>query len=270
MDAKVERCKLSACFALCIKGETRLPEFSIPSINLSLSLQCGGLGGKSNSHREDGEGAMVASRSSLANCCLLVLISFCVLRLWDRIDYGTLTLILPLANTTAAGGVKDAVDRGAGRRNYIVRFFEYKDAADHRAYLQGKIELDGWEWIERQNPASKFPTDFGLVAIDDLVRTAVIEALERLELVKDVSADLSYSRSALSEEAGRVGAFVDGKKRPGKIFSSMSYSERDYYATAISNSSISWNRHLLMQARIFQERRITTSNLDLLFYLIST
>ena len=197
---------------------------------------------------------MVAYRSYCANYFLLVLISFCLLHFRDRINRETLTLTLPEANTTAVNDVKDdadVVDRGAARSNYIVRFVEYKDAEDHRAYLQGKIELDGWEWIERRNPAAKFPTDFGVVAIDESARTSLIEELERLELVKDVSADLSYSRSVLAEGAGRVGAFVDGKKRPGKIFSSMSYSEGEYYATDISNSTISWNRHLLMQARFF-------------------
>lgn len=190
---------------------------------------------------------MVASRSSFAYYFLLVLVSFCLLRLGDRINYETLTLTPPRTNTTAVSDVNDVVDREAARRNYIVRFVEYKDAEDHRAYLQGKIGLDGWEWIERRNPAAKFPTDFGVVAIDDSVRTALIEEFERLELVKDVSADLSYSRSVLAEGDGRVGAFVDGKKRPGKIFSSMSYCEGECYATAISNSTISWNRQLLMQ-----------------------
>lgn len=194
---------------------------------------------------------MVASRSSFAYYFLLVLVSFCLLRLGDRINYETLTLTPPRTNTTAVSDVNDVVDREAARRNYIVRFVEYKDAEDHRAYLQGKIGLDGWEWIERRNPAAKFPTDFGVVAIDDSVRTALIEEFERLELVKDVSADLSYSRSVLAEGDGRVGAFVDGKKRPGKIFSSMSYCEGECYATAISNSTISWNRQLLMQARLF-------------------
>lgn len=198
---------------------------------------------------------MVAYRSYCANYLLLVLISFCLLRFRDRINYETLTLTLPGTNTTAVRDVNDedaeVVDRGGTRRNYIVRFVEYKDAEDHRAYLREKIELDGWEWIERRNPAAKFPTDFGLVAIDDSVRTSLIEEFGTLELVKDVSADLSYSRSVLAERADRGGAFVDGKKRPGKIFTSMSYSEGVYYAPDISNFTISWNRHLLMQARFF-------------------
>ncbi|KAF5934710.1 hypothetical protein HYC85_025839 [Camellia sinensis] len=46
----------------------------------------------------------------------------------------------------------------------------------------------------------------------------------------------------------RVGAFVDGKKRPGKIFTVMSFSEGGNYVAAVTgNKSISWKRHLLMQ-----------------------
>lgn len=75
--------------------------------------------------------------------------------------------------------------------------------------------------------------------------------------MKDVNLDLSYRRRELLSEGGRkretAGAFVDGKKRPGKIFTSMSFSERDgrdgeHLATGISNSSLDWGRHLLMQA----------------------
>lgn len=106
----------------------------------------------------------------------------------------------------------------------------------------------GWRWIARRNPASAYPTDFGLVSIEEgPAREGLIGEIGRLGLVKDVSLDLSYGRGLLRESGDRVGAFVDGMKRPGKIFTSMSFSEGEgeYYTTAISNSSISWRRHLL-------------------------
>ncbi|XVE98166.1 hypothetical protein REPUB_Repub03eG0082400 [Reevesia pubescens] len=126
--------------------------------------------------------------------------------------------------------------------NYIIRFTDYKPASDHRSYLESSLRSDGWEWIERNNPAAKFPTDFGLVSIKDSVKEAVIEEIERLRLVKDVNFDLSYNRGLLG------GAFENEQKRPGKIFTSMSFSEEKHvHDSGLSNSSINWSRHLLMQ-----------------------
>lgn len=116
------------------------------------------------------------------------------------------------------------------------------------------MKFGGWEWIERKNPASKFPTDFGLVWIEDSKRDVLIGKFEELELVKDVSLDLSYQRVILEEngvkDEGKVGSFVDGKKRPGKIFTSMSFSEADGDNAKVANTSnmrISWGRNLMEQ-----------------------
>ncbi|KAL5768834.1 hypothetical protein ACOSQ2_015617 [Xanthoceras sorbifolium] len=131
---------------------------------------------------------------------------------------------------------------GVSPNDYIVRFTEYKKADDHLSYLKSGIRSDGWEWIERKNPAAKYPTDFGLISIEEPLKQTLIEEIERLKLVKDVNVDSSYRRELLE------GAFKDGKKRPGKIFTSMSFNEGEYYATATtSNSTINWGRHLLMQ-----------------------
>lgn len=140
------------------------------------------------------------------------------------------------------------------RGNHIIRFTDYKKAEDHKIYLQKEVKFDGWEWIERKNPASKFPTDFGLVSIEDSKRDVLIGKFEELELVKDVSLDLSYQRVILEEngvkDEGKVGSFVDGKKRPGKIFTSMSFSEADGDNAKVANTSnmrISWGRNLMEQ-----------------------
>ncbi|KAG2718459.1 hypothetical protein I3760_03G221600 [Carya illinoinensis] len=143
--------------------------------------------------------------------------------------------------------------------NYIVRFLQYKPAEEHRDYLESSVRSDGWEWIERKNPSSKYPTDFGLVSIQEIARESVIGEIRKLGLVKDVNVDLTYRRGLLGQKrkgkAGAgdragVGAFVDGNKRPGKIFTAMSFSEGNgggEYYSAISNSSIRWGRHFLMQ-----------------------
>ncbi|XWS17268.1 hypothetical protein CRYUN_Cryun33cG0053100 [Craigia yunnanensis] len=128
------------------------------------------------------------------------------------------------------------------RNNYIIRFTDYKPASDHRSYLDSSLRSDGWEWIERRNPAAKFPTDFGLLSIKDSVKETLIEEIERLSFVKDVNVDSSYNRGLLG------GAFENEQKRPGKIFTSMSFSEEKHcHDSGLSNSSINWSRHLLMQ-----------------------
>ncbi|GAB4839213.1 Membrane-bound transcription factor site-1 protease [Ancistrocladus abbreviatus] len=134
------------------------------------------------------------------------------------------------------------------RSNYIVRFCHYKDAKDHRLYLQENVKAGGWEWIERRNPASRYPTDFGVVSMDESVKAALVKEFEQLDLVKDVSVDFSYTRSLFETKSECYGPFVDGKKRPGKIFTRMSFSEEvGVYGTVVVNKTISWRRHLMMQ-----------------------
>ena len=75
--------------------------------------------------------------------------------------------------------------------------------------------------------------------------------------MKDVNVDVTYRRDFLNEgRRDKDGAFVDGEKRPGKIFTSMSFSDDDgdgdgQYYTAITNSSIDWGRQLLSQVKFF-------------------
>ncbi|KAM6582260.1 hypothetical protein CsatB_009262 [Cannabis sativa] len=133
------------------------------------------------------------------------------------------------------------------RNNYIVRFLEYNRAEAHRDYLQLGLRSPGWGWIERRNPASRYPTDFGLVWIEESAREGVIGELERLGMVKDVNVDASYTRGLLKEES-RDGRFIDENKRPGKIFTSMSFSEAENeHGAEMSNSSFSLRRELLSE-----------------------
>ncbi|KAL0374342.1 UNVERIFIED_CONTAM: Subtilisin-like protease SBT6.1 [Sesamum radiatum] len=132
--------------------------------------------------------------------------------------------------------------------NHIIRFFQYKKAQDLREYLERNVKSNGWKWVERHNPAMKFPTDFALVSIEERLKEFLVGEFEKLELVKDVSLDVSYQRGVLEEKA--VGAFVDGKKRPGKIFTAMSFGEGENSTAAVANTSgvrINWRRNLMMQ-----------------------
>ncbi|XP_061343832.1 subtilisin-like protease SBT6.1 isoform X1 [Gastrolobium bilobum] len=119
--------------------------------------------------------------------------------------------------------------------NYIVRFLEYKLAEHHRAYLESNLRSQGWKWIERRNPAANYPTDFGLVSVEDSVKDGLTDEIRNLELVKDVHVDMGYKRDLLKHESS---SFVDVKKRPGKIFTSMSFSDSANYSSG---------RDLLMQ-----------------------
>ncbi|KAJ8532873.1 hypothetical protein K7X08_015762 [Anisodus acutangulus] len=130
-------------------------------------------------------------------------------------------------------------------RNYIVRFHHYKESEDLRNYLQNNVKFKGWEWIERKNPASRFPTDFGLVAIEESVKELLLENFRKLVLVRDVSLDLNYQRVVLEEKNEKIGAFIDENKRAGKIFTAMSFS--DDQSDAVANMTISWKRQLLIQ-----------------------
>lgn len=136
-------------------------------------------------------------------------------------------------------------------RNYIVRFLDYKIASDHRSYLEESLRSVGnWRWIERKNPAAAFPTDFGVVEVADSNRAHVIGEIEKLERVKDVYADSSYSRILFVDDGSeKDGSFFGEKKRPGKIFTSMSFEEGDGSDSPLINTTFSWKRNILMQVR---------------------
>lgn len=144
-------------------------------------------------------------------------------------------------------------NRTLTRNNYIVRFFDYKIGAEHRSYLEDNLRsLANWRWIDRKNPASDFPTDFGVVEIHDSNPKAVIDEIERLKGVRDVHADSSYSRRSLFVEDANAsendGNFFCPKKRPGKVFTPMSFEEEeDGDRSPLVNASINWKRKLMME-----------------------
>ncbi|GJU39271.1 subtilisin-like protease SBT6.1 isoform X1 [Tanacetum coccineum] len=100
--------------------------------------------------------------------------------------------------------------------------------------------LKNWDWIDRNNAASAFPTDFGLVAVDDTVANLVVGEFERLEMVKDVTVDTSYRLRSLLEMGG--GNEVE-KKKPGKIFTKMSFEAETV------NQTIDWGRRRVLSQR---------------------
>ncbi|KAK4349041.1 hypothetical protein RND71_031796 [Anisodus tanguticus] len=199
-------------------------------------------------------------RSVFTLSLISLLLSYTLLRLYPSISFPLLrspqnqTLALTISTESEPYTTAGPHDYQHHRRqqsysrNYIVRFHHYKVAEDLRNYLQNNVKFKGWEWIERKNPAAKFPTDFGLVAIEESVKELLLEKFRKLVLLKDVSLDLSYQRVVLEEKNEKIGAFIDENKRTGKIFTAMSFSEDQSYAVAnTSNMTISWKRQLLMQ-----------------------
>ncbi|KAI3883967.1 hypothetical protein MKX03_028603 [Papaver bracteatum] len=175
----------------------------------------------------------------------LALISIYILHL--RLSVDEIKVIQPNSENQNYNVTTNDGGEATSKRNYIVRFLDYKKADDHKVYLEENLGLfEGWKWIERRNPASAFPTDFGLVSIEQAFYTSLIERIGKLGFVKDVSVDLSYSRGLLSKDRRKRGSFDNGKKRPGKIFTSMSFSDGEYHSP-LSNSSISWQRKLMME-----------------------
>ncbi|CAN7114522.1 unnamed protein product [Brassica rapa subsp. narinosa] len=124
----------------------------------------------------------------------------------------------------------------ATHASYIIRFKHYEPAETHRIYLESEVRSGGWGWIERDNPAAKYPTDFGVLWIEESGREAVVGEIERLAMVKDVSVEFRYQRVLLG------GSFLDGEKRPGKIFTSMSFE-----GGADHSSNATSSRRLLAQ-----------------------
>lgn len=84
---------------------------------------------------------------------------------------------------------------------YIVRFRSYRQAADHKRELEDNLEGSGrdWQWLERINPASAFPTDFGLLKIERSRYEGLVRALRNVKSVKDVSPQMRFTRSLTSE-----------------------------------------------------------------------
>lgn len=197
---------------------------------------------------------MGTHRSSIFSLWLLfIFIAFFLYHFQPSIDSSqsqnlTLAPSKPISNSTESVKIQSQI----ARHNYIVRFLQYKRAEDHRTFLQSNIRSEGWEWVERRNPAAKYPTDFGLVSIENSVKEVLAEEIRKLGLVKDVNVDMSYRRGLLKDGRDRVGSFADGKKRPGKIFTAMSFSEgQGGHSSKISNTSAKWGRQLLMQVESF-------------------
>ena len=57
---------------------------------------------------------------------------------------------------------------------FIVRFRDYRMAVEHKTALLGGLGMDKhWKYVDRNNAAAKFPTDFALLSIELAVADTV-------------------------------------------------------------------------------------------------
>lgn len=170
------------------------------------------------------------------------------------------------------GGVGPVRALGEVNDEYIVRFKEYRHASEFKQALKEKLGGNGrvWQWLERNNPASAFPTDFALLRIKRTQYEDMLEALRKLEFVKDVSPQMRFTRSLTTEKSEdeysrRTGdkgpdekddefelngrEEVPESKPPGRLCTKLSFESEFEDATTplLANISLNHDRKLLLQ-----------------------
>ncbi|KAG0631776.1 hypothetical protein M758_1G278300 [Ceratodon purpureus] len=178
------------------------------------------------------------------------------------------------------GAIREEEEDGVGHvralgevdDEYIVRFKEYRYAGEFRRALEERLEGNGrvWQWLERNNPASAFPTDFGLLRIRRTQYEVMLEALRGLEFVKDVSPQMRFSRALMSESgeteqnSGTGREDLNGRcdvsdlegveevlesKPPGRLRTKLSCEDefQDVTPPLLANVSLNHGRSLLLQ-----------------------
>lgn len=175
-----------------------------------------------------------------------------------------------------AAGVGPVRASGEINDEYIVRFKEYRHASEFKRALREELGGDGrvWQWLERNNPASAFPTDFALLRIGRMQYDGVLQALRKLEFVKDISPQMRFTRSLTSEKSedeyiSRTGdderhgkcevsesedkEEMLGSKPPGRLCTKLSFeNEFKDVTTSLANLSLNYDRKLLVQVIHFR------------------
>lgn len=161
-----------------------------------------------------------------------------------------------VAATPGSGPPQGALlSQPAGDGLYIVRFRQYRMAADHLAALQAALAYgsppDSWQWVERHNPAAAFPTDFGLL------RLAAPEAALKVRCVSGDRAQCAAQRPFLRQHG------MAGKACMARLCAA---SKHGYRQRVRASSSLLC--HVMLQSRLEQlpfvkgvhpERRLTRS-----------
>ncbi|KAL4525136.1 hypothetical protein Ndes2526A_g07218 [Nannochloris sp. 'desiccata'] len=122
---------------------------------------------------------------------------------WQQ-NYVNGTVDTSLSSSSSLGSVSPAALERP-RRNidslYIVRFSRYATAGQHRKRLQSVLSKQQWQWVKRDNPAQRFPTDFGLIRAPGASLDTVQSFLGDVEDVKDIHPERKLSLSLHSSSA---------------------------------------------------------------------
>jgi membrane-bound transcription factor site-1 protease len=94
----------------------------------------------------------------------------------------------------ASGAPQQQQQPHSAKGAYIVRFHEYRMAADHHAALQLALPAAGWQWGERHDLAMRFPTDFAVVPLGQRPAAALTAVLAALPAVKGVHPERMLTR----------------------------------------------------------------------------
>ena len=147
---------------------------------------------------------------------------------------------------------------------------------DHEMSLKELLSENGFQWIDRKNPAMKFPTDFALIRAPGTTLEAVSDILGKIEVVRDVHAERIIEKDLKSVENNvdinvledRLTSFqpcnLDRnataykycvKKRPGRILSRPTLGlDENFDSWHINNDSeIDRNRRKLQQTHSLPE-----------------
>ncbi|GFR44442.1 hypothetical protein Agub_g5652, partial [Astrephomene gubernaculifera] len=114
-----------------------------------------------------------------------------------------------MANTDNAKDAHQLLD--SNQQRLIVRFKQYAPADSHHTFLRdllGPEGPDAWSWLPRSNAASRFPTDFGLLATSPAVEPFLRGRLQAAAGVRDVHFDKRYTGKLAWVPEGRLRELV--------------------------------------------------------------
>lgn len=155
------------------------------------------------------------------------------------------TRVLDFTQTAGSGG------NGTGEQlynNFIVTFRQYKYVHEHRVLLEEELngqlasssEKASWKWVDRENIAVDFPTDFGVISLAEKSATsAFLSTLRGLESVRNVFEDKTIRRDLkslpryevpfdISDQIGEDEVLVKG---PGRLHTRFSFDDGPENAT---------------------------------------
>eukprot|EP00898_Chlorokybus_atmophyticus_P007485 jgi/Chlat1/7738/Chrsp66S07212 len=140
---------------------------------------------------------------------------------------GGLAEVLATAQQQLQGATSTASAALPPSAEYIVRFHGYRPVNELRVVLEealGEQSSAEWQWVERNNPAMAFPTDFALVRIADSAVTKIRSRIESVGGVRDVSSQRKHFRQPLSTSRHPHGFSDPPVKGPGRLQTASSFS----------------------------------------------